>query len=55
MPRGFVVGWNVVNVNIRKKASVARADKALRRMVGEEVGYMGPGPARLYERSPTCF
>ena len=41
MPRCFVVGWNMVNVNVRKKASVARADRAPRRVVGERLGVRG--------------
>lgn len=52
MPRGFVVGCSMVNVNVRRKASVARAERAPRRMVGRRLVY-GARPCRLCERSFT--
>lgn len=37
MPRGFVVGCSTVNVNVRRKAGVARTERAPRRMVGRRL------------------
>lgn len=44
-------GWNMEKVKVREEASATRADRAPRGMAGEEVVYMGPGHARLCERS----
>lgn len=50
MSKGSVVGWNMANMNVRKKANVTRVDRACgRENGGRGGGLMGPGQAVLKE------
>lgn len=44
MFKGFVVGWNMVNMNVRKKVNVIRVDRVCgRENGGRGGGFMGLG------------